>query len=57
MDILLFQKYFSTTALKISGRLYPVRTIYVPSREEDTVKKVQNLIERELLTENSHLKD
>ena len=57
MDIALFEKYFNTKALRISGRLYPVRMINYPSREQDTVKKIQDVIQNYILTENGHLKD
>jgi HrpA-like RNA helicase len=57
MEISLFEKYFNTKTLKVSGRMFPVNVQYLPSKEEDTVKKIEKAIDNELLTERNMLKD
>jgi len=40
MEISLFEKYFNKKTLKVSGRMYPVNIKYLPSQEEEMVKKI-----------------
>ena len=40
MEISLFEKYFNKKTLKVSGRMYPVNIKYLPSKEEEMVKKI-----------------
>ena len=57
MEITLFEKYFKQKTLKVSGRMFPVNIKYLPSKEEDMVKKIEKVIDSELLTERNMLKD
>ena len=50
MEISLFEKYFKMKTLKVSGRMYKVNIKYLPSKEEDMVKKIARAIDTELLT-------
>jgi ATP-dependent helicase HrpA len=54
MDIQLFEKYFKTKTLKVSGRMYPVTVTYrdyanINEGKLQTVKKVEKVINEEIL--------
>jgi ATP-dependent helicase HrpA len=59
MDIQLFERYFKTKTLKVSGRMYPVAITYkdyAKYKEGDKyqmVRKIERLIDTEILTANS----
>lgn len=55
MDIQLFENYFKTKTLRVSGRMYPVTVIhkdyknYMEGDKYQTVKKIEKVINEEIL--------
>lgn len=62
MDIQLFESYFETTTLKVSGRAFPVSITYKDYsnfRHGDTMqttKKIQKLINQQILQDSNRMK-